>query len=133
MEDVTINYSNKNAQEYIDLTRDTAKETRELKFIKYFAKDSYILDFINTSFCLFFGICKRDAEAYIPSNSLLKSISSILLHITCEEIEKIIEQIKQLNIIEKFIIEDELGRGNKPNIMPICRYYAYFIICFYIF
>lgn len=44
MEDVTINYYNKNAQEYIDLTRDTAKETRELKFIKYFAKDSYILD-----------------------------------------------------------------------------------------
>lgn len=32
---------------------------------------------------------------------------------TMEEIEKIIEQIKQLNIIEKFIIEDELGRGNK--------------------
>ena len=40
MQDVTIDYYNKNAREYINLTRDTAKETRELKFIKYLEKDS---------------------------------------------------------------------------------------------
>ena len=185
MEDVTIKYYNKNAKEYIDLTRDTAKETRELKFIKYLKKDSYILDlgcgsgkaskfFMNNGYRVcaldasielakltseYLGqqvICKRMEEIdfnnefdgiyasasllHIPKNKqkeVLKKLTQALKEngymyvnykygnfegirdgryysdFTMEEIEKIIEQIRQLKIIEKFIIEDELGRGNK--------------------
>lgn len=42
MEDITINYYNKNAKEYIDLTRDTATQTREMRFIEYLEKGAYI-------------------------------------------------------------------------------------------